>query len=84
MVAALGAMTLLSGCEEEENGLVLRFAWMPVMPGVNFGTAGVGVSQGSSGGSSQNTGGGSGGGTAGAVASGAGGGGGQVSGGATQ
>ena len=84
MAAALSAMTLLQGCGEEEDGLVFRFAWMPVMPGVTFGTAGVAMSQGSAGGAAQSTGGGAGGATAGAVASGRGGGGGQVSGGAVQ
>ena len=84
MAAALSAVTLLSGCDGEEDGLVFRFAWMPVMPGVTFGTAGVAMSQGSAGGGAQGTGGGAGGATAGAVASGSGGGGGQVSSGGVQ
>jgi len=29
-VAVLGAMILLQGCDEEEDGLVIRMAWSPV------------------------------------------------------
>ena len=58
MAVALSAMTLLQGCGEEDDGLVLRSAWMPVIPGVTFGTAGVAVGQGSTGGAAQSTGGG--------------------------
>ncbi|MCX6926546.1 MAG: hypothetical protein NT154_25555 [Verrucomicrobia bacterium] len=81
MVATLGAMALLQGCDEE-NGLVYRFAWMPVMPGVTVGTTGIAVSSGAAGaagGAAQSAGGA----TSGAVAA-ASGGGGQVSGGAVQ
>ncbi|MGO8926330.1 MAG: hypothetical protein ACLQU3_05500 [Limisphaerales bacterium] len=40
-VAVLGAMTLLQGCGEEEDGLVLRIAWSPVgfSPVTGFGFA---------------------------------------------
>jgi hypothetical protein len=41
MAAALSVMTLLSGCDTEDDGVVLGSAWMPVMPGVVVGTAGV-------------------------------------------
>jgi len=57
MVAALGAMTLLQGCGEEEDGLVLRFAWMPIIPGVTVGTAGITVTQGGTGGDTTGAGG---------------------------
>ena len=30
MVAALGAMSLLQGCDEEEDSFVLGTAWLPV------------------------------------------------------
>jgi len=51
-VAVLGAMTLLQGCGEEEDGLVLRMAWSPVgfSPVVGFGFA---PSQGAIGGGGQ-------------------------------
>ena len=40
MLATLGAMTLLQGCGEDEGGVRIGFAWMPVIPGVTFGTTG--------------------------------------------
>jgi hypothetical protein len=51
-VAVLGAMTLLQGCDEEEDGLVLRIAWSPVgfSPITGFGFA---PSQGAMGGGGQ-------------------------------
>jgi hypothetical protein len=38
-VAALGAMTLLQGCYEEEDGMVVSFAWSPInfVPAARFG-----------------------------------------------
>jgi len=30
MIAAVGAMTLLSGCDQEEDWAVLKYAWAPV------------------------------------------------------
>lgn len=77
MVAALSAMTLLQGCDEDNNGVTVAGAWMPVgsgtLPAFIFGTATGGG--GMVGGGGQNATGA----TAGAVAAGAGGGGGQVS-----
>ena len=75
MIVTLGAMTVLQGCDEN-NGLAYRFAWMPVMPGVTVGTAGITVNSGATGGATSGA-------TSGAVAA-AGGGGAQVSGGAVQ
>jgi hypothetical protein len=48
-VAALGAMTLLQGCYEEEDGMVVSFAWSPInfVPAARFGFA---PSQGAAGG----------------------------------
>ena len=77
MVAALSAMTLLQGCDEDNNGVTVAGAWMPVgsgtLPAFIFGTA-AGGGTGAGGGGQSATGA-----TAGAVAAGAGGGGGQVS-----
>jgi hypothetical protein len=77
MVAALSAMTLLQGCDEDNNGVTVSGAWMPVgsgtLPAFIFGTA-AGGGTGAGGGGQSATGA-----TAGAVAAGAGGGGGQVS-----
>jgi hypothetical protein len=77
MVTALSAMTLLQGCDEDNNGVTVAGAWMPVgsgtLPAFIFGTAAGGG--GMVGGGGQNATGA----TAGAVAAGAGGGGGQVS-----
>jgi hypothetical protein len=78
-VAVLGAMTLLQGCGEEEDGLVLRFAWSPVGFAPSIGFA-FGPSQGAMGGGGQGGGAATGGVTAGGAAA-AGGGGNQVSGG---
>jgi hypothetical protein len=79
MVAALSAMTLLQGCDEDNNGVTVAGAWMPVgsgtLPVFIFGTAASAPPMGGGGGQSAT------GATAGAVAAGAGGGGGQVSGG---
>ena len=82
MVAALSAMTLLQGCDEDNGGVTVAGAWMPVgsgtLPMYIFGTAAGGggmVGGGMVGGGGQNVTGA----TAGAVAAGAGGGGGQVS-----
>jgi hypothetical protein len=81
MVAALSAMTLLQGCDEDNNGVTVAGAWMPVgsgtLPAFIFGTAagGGGMVGGGGGGGGQGVTGA----TAGAVAAGAGGGGGQVS-----
>ena len=76
MVAALGAMTLLQGCDEDNGGVTVAGAWMPVgsgtLPVFIFGAA---VGGGTAVGGGQNATGS----TAGAVAAGAGGGGGQVS-----
>jgi hypothetical protein len=79
MGAVLGAMTLLQGCYEGEDGLIVRFAWSPVgfTPAVQFGFA---PSQGAMGGGGFGGGGATGGVSAGGAA-GAGGGGNQVSGG---
>ena len=40
-VAALGAMTLLQGCYEEEDGVVVSYAWSPInfVSAVRFGFA---------------------------------------------
>src|SRR5208282_508668 len=78
MVAALGAVTLLQGCEWDEHGVVIGGAWMPVglypLPALVVGTGtGAGTGAAGTGGQSAT------GATAGAVAASAGGGGGQVS-----
>jgi hypothetical protein len=79
MVAALGAVTLLQGCDSDENGVVIGGAWMPVgmvpLPALVVGT-GTGAGGGGAVGGGGQTATGA---TAGAVAAGAGGGGGQVS-----
>jgi hypothetical protein len=53
MAAALSAMTLLQGCEDEENSFVVMTAWLPVGSVLPFevphGVA-VGASQGAAGG----------------------------------
>ena len=74
MVAALGAVSLLQGCDWNEQGVTIGGAWMPVgmgtLPAMMFGTStGAGTASGGNQGST--------GATAGAVA--AGGGGNQVS-----
>ncbi len=78
MVAALGAVTLLQGCDWDDHGVVIGGAWMPVgmypLPALVVGT-GTGAGVGAVGGGGQTATGA----TAGAVAAGAGGGGGQVS-----
>jgi hypothetical protein len=79
-VAVLGAMTLLQGCNEEEDGVLIRFAWSPVGFAPNIGFA-FGPSQGSMGGGGQTASAPTGGVTAGGAAAAAGGGN-QVSGGA--
>ena len=77
MMTALSAVTLLSGCGEDDE-VVFGAVWMPYIPGMTFGSggfmAGVGQTGSTAGGSA----------TAGAAAAAAGGGGGQVSGGAVQ
>ena len=81
-VAVLGAMTLLQGCDSDNDGTTVAGAWMPVgsgtLPMFIFGSAaggGTAAGWGTAGGGGQ----GATGATAGAVAAGAGGGGGQVS-----
>jgi hypothetical protein len=74
-ITALSAVTLLSGCGEEDDGVVIGMAWMPVGSVSIFGFNPA-SSQGSTGGGGQTA--------AGAAAAAAGGGGGQVSGGAVQ
>jgi hypothetical protein len=73
-ITALGALTLLPGCGEDEDGLTYGFVWAPVgfAPLLTFGPTGAtgSVSQ-SAGGSATSA-------TAGAVSSGMGGGGGTV------
>jgi hypothetical protein len=78
-VAVLGAMTLLQGCGEEEDGSLLSYAWSPVGSRPLIGFA-FGASQGAIGGVGQGGGAAMGGLTAGGAAA-AGGGGNQVSGG---
>ena len=79
MVAAVGAVTLLQGCDWDEHGVVIGGAWMPVgwagLPALVVGTGAGGAGGGAVGGGGQTATGA----TAGAVAAGAGGGGGQVS-----
>ena len=81
MVSALSAMTLLQGCDSDNDGVTVAGAWMPVgsgtLPMFIFGSAaggGTGAGGGTAGGGQGATGA-----TAGAVAGAAGGGGGQVS-----
>jgi hypothetical protein len=79
-VAALGAMTLVQGCYEEEDGMVVSFAWSPInfVPAARFGFA---PNQGAMAGGVQGGGGGAAtGGVTAAGAAAAGGGGNQVSG----
>jgi hypothetical protein len=77
MVAAVSAMTLLQGCDSDNDGVTVAGAWMPVgsgtLPVFIFGSAAGGGGIGGGGGQGAT------GATAGAVAAGAGGGGGQVS-----
>jgi hypothetical protein len=78
-ITALSAMTFLQGCGEEEDGLVLGYAWTPFgsAPLVGFAFGGDQATATATGGGQSASGS-----TAGAVAGAAGGGGGQVSGGA--
>ena len=78
-ITALSAVTLLQGCADEDDGVVIGMAWMPVGSMAIFGFDPT-YGQGSMGGAGQSTAGA----TAGAAAAAAGGGGGQVSGGAVQ
>ncbi len=74
-IAALSAVTLLSGCADEEDALVLTSAWAPVgfVPGLGASGA-LAPSTAGAGGGGQGTAGASSGGAAGAAAAGAGGG----------
>jgi hypothetical protein len=76
MVAAVSAMTLLQGCDSDNDGVTVAGAWMPVgsgtLPVFIFGSAAGGGMGGVGGQNAMGA-------TAGAVAAGAGGGGGQVS-----
>jgi hypothetical protein len=83
MMTALSAVTLLSGCGEDDD-VVFGAVWMPCIPGVTFGSAGFATSTGATGGGGQAASAGVVDATAGAVAGAVGTAGGQVSGGAVQ
>jgi hypothetical protein len=79
-IAALSAVTLLSGCADEEDALVLTSAWTPVGYVPAYGAGSAYAPAGTGGGGGQSAAGASSGGAAAAAAAGAGGGN-QVSGG---